>query len=502
MIEIVVDNRIRIPRAQLYEDVVQALLQEFAYKNPQYEWNKSSGLPFWNLPKKYMTGIADTKEVSLPRGGLQRVRDVLTEFDLEWSIEDRRILGAPDVSPEDIPDHLLTPYEHQEELVDAAREREQCLLKAPTGSGKTVVVFNLISRWKVPSLVVVPNSTLMRQWQKRIPIELGMDLRDVGIIKGRKTKLRPLTLAMPQTLSKRLAGDGGQDIRDYFGAVLCDEAQLFAADTFYRSIDPLPARYRIAVSADHTRKDRKEFLVYDLFGDVAKKITRKRLEKKGVILNVEIWVVPTKFRADWYGIPQVGEDGETNETELDFNRLLDTMLRDEDRNTLIYNVLRGVVEQEKKQILAFAHRREHVLMIDRTLSSYRYKTGFLLGGKSDEREFVRTVQGLESGTLDIGVGTYQSTGTGLDLPKIAMGLATTPIGGNRQFFNQVRGRFCRTIKDGSGEKTSARLYYLWDRHVYPSHLKNIAKWNDKVFVWTGTSWMPARHYLDSEKKNA
>jgi len=501
-----IDNRIRMKAAELGVDCVNALKQEFTHKNPKRESMQYMKIPgFWNEPKFYATFKRDNDAqgvewYSFPRGGMARIRAVLEEFELEWEEIDERNEGAPDVRREDIPDHRLTPYEHQLEAVDAAMQREQCLIQAPTGSGKTVVVFNLISRWKVPSLIVVPTAALMRQWEKRIPIELG--IKDYGFIRGKHTKLRPVTLTMPATLAKRLEQEGAQEIRDYFGAVFGDEAQLFAADTFYRSIDPMPARYRIAVSADEKRKDKKEFLIYDLFGDVAKKITRKRLVKQGVILDVEIWVIPTEFRADWYGLSQENEEGESDEEgtekkKLDFDRLLNEMLRNDERNRLVYETIKRTVDGGK-QILALAHRREHCWTIDRTLASYAMRIGALIGGADNKRIFEETFAKLESGDLDVGVGTYQATGTGLDLPRIAVGIGVTPIAGNKQFFNQVRGRFCRTVKDGSIEKKDAKLYYLWDKHVYPSHLKNLMKWNSKVVVWTGTSWIDARHYLEEE----
>lgn len=497
MIDILLDNRVRLQRSQTPKDVISALQDEFKHSNPEIWKMRKLGFSTKGIPEHFITWDQTETGISFPRGGLQRVREVLTEFGLEWEIDDQRTEGAPDARGE-IPDHLLKPYDYQEECVGAAIEREQGIIKAPTGSGKTVMVFAAISRIKLASLVVVPNKILMRQWLERIPIELGLDIDDIGMIQGSKMKLRPITLAMVRTLYNRVGPDADPKVRemiaDYFGVVACDEAQLFAAETFFNAIDPLPARYRLAVSADHTRKDRKEFLIYDIFTDVVKSITRKRLIKQGAVLDVEIWVIPTDFCADWYGVPEDEDD----DHHIDFDRLLNLMLMNDDRNKLAYKVIDETIK-EGNQILAFSHRREHCLTVDRTLSAHHYRTGFLLGGPEDEREFVKTLDGLKSGSLDVGVGTYQSTGTGLDLPRIGVGLAMTPIAGNRQFFGQVRGRFCRTIKDGSTEKTTARLYYLWDRNVYPKHLRNLVAWNDKVFIWTGTSWTSARHYLELEE---
>jgi superfamily II DNA or RNA helicase len=509
-VPIVIDNRIRISLDDVDVDCLNALKKEFEHKNSKRASMKHLGIQgWWNEPETYVTWqestapriepngrIGATDNISFPRGGMSRIRSVLGEFGYEWDVQDLRNIGAPDVRREDIPDHLLEPYDFQLEARAIAIEKEQCIIKAPTGSGKTVIVFSLISFWKTASLILVPTSALMRQWMKRIPIELGIDPKDVGLIKGTKMKLRPITLAMPQTVSKRFQEGKGEEIADYFGAVFADEAQLFAANTFYNAVDPIPARYRITVSADHTRKDRKDFLVTDLFGDVAKSITKKRVIASGHVLDVEIWVIPSNFRADWYGLPDE-EDEDGNEQHIDFDRLLDEMLRDDVRNKLVYDAI-GEQIKNGKQSLAFTHRREHCLMIDRTLTACGYRTSYLLGGDDNKVEFEKTIEGLEQGTIDVGIGTYQATGTGLDLPRIGVGIGVTPIAANKQFFNQVCGRLARTVKDGSVEKTTAKLYYVWDRFVYPKHLRNLMKWNNKVFVWTGTSWMSARHYIEGE----
>jgi len=64
---------------------------------------------------------------------------------------------------------------------------------------------------------------------------------------------------------------------------------------------------------------------------------------------------------------------------------------------------------------------------------------------------------------------------GHDMPIIRAGVATTPISrSNPQFFNQVRGRICRTAES----KDAAVLYYLWDREVFPDQLRHLQRWND------------------------
>ena len=119
---------------------------------------------------------------------------------------------------------------------------------------------------------------------------------------------------------------------DVFGTVICDEVQRFAAKTLFAAVELWPARYRVGISADESRKDKKEFLTYDLFGDVAADIKRDDLIISGNVLDVEVRIVETDFRFPRYA-----------ETK-DFNELLEGMRTDEPRNQIILDLARAEAE--------------------------------------------------------------------------------------------------------------------------------------------------------------
>lgn len=278
------------------------------------------------------------------------------------------------------------------------------------------------------------------------------------------------------------------------GGVLVHNCQKCAAKTYVEAVDAFPAKYRLGVSADERRKDRKEFLTHDLFSDVAYEVRRDELEASGHVLNVEIRVVPTDFEAEWFGI--VDEDDADSEKEgVNFGRLLEEMTVDAGRNALVERCVVDEVERGE-QVIALTHRREHCQAIARALVARGVPTGFFIGGADYAREFESTRAGIDAGTLRVGVGTYGALGYGINLPAVAAGVATTPIASNKQQFNQVRGRLCRL----AAGKTAARLYYLWDRRVYPGHLRNLVAWNSRVSVLERGRWVDARHYLKQRSK--
>jgi superfamily II DNA or RNA helicase len=368
---------------------------------------------------------------------------------------------------------------------EAAERRQNCLIEGSTGAGKTTVLYSLLSRLKRRALVMVWTGALLDQWRERAVAELGLSPGDVGVIQGGTERVEALTICMQQTIASRMER-GDTSLVGEFDVLCCDEVQRMAADTCYAAVDPFSARYRVGVSADHTRHDEKDVLIRDLFGDVAEKITEEETIAAGATVDVEVYVVPTKFRAPWYRYRR------------DFNLLLEQMTADEERNALALRIARAVVEQGE-QVLGFTHRVEHAATLDSRLVGMGIRSGLLLGGAENRTAFQRAAAGFRSGDLRAGVGTYQAIAQGIDLPSVSRGVCLTPIHNNRQQLGQVRGRICRS-SDG---KDFGRLYVLHDVAIYGlKPVRNFVSWFRTVRCWDGTAWVDGRDWLRSKGARA
>jgi superfamily II DNA or RNA helicase len=477
-VRVTVDSRVRIALADLPDGVADQIRARFDHENP------AAGK--LGEPERYRTwrdvpapGPEQTPELSVPRGGMSRVRAVLRENGLCWAVADRRTWLYP---ADGFPDHLRTERPYQARLRAAAEAKENCLLHGATGSGKTCVLYSLLARLKRRALVMVWMKSLLEQWLDRAEQELGMAREDVGIIQGSTERLEPLTLCMQQTIASRFS-KGDVSLADQFDILACDEVQRMAADTCYAAVDPFTARYRIGVSADSSRRDLKEFLTHDLFGDVAEEITEEETIEAGATVDVEVCCVPTNFKAPWYRFRQ------------DFNRLLAQMTADEERNALILRIAAKVVS-EGEQVLLFTHRVEHARVLDSRLVGLGIRSGCLLGGVDNEVAFARAAEGFRSGDHRAGVGTFGAIGQGIDLPSVSRGIVTTPISNNKQSMNQVRGRICRS-SDG---KEFGRLYVLVDEHIYGRKpVRNFVQWFRSVKVLKGSVWVDGAVYLRSRR---
>lgn len=495
-----IDRRIWLPLAMLPEDIIGRLrrahttpnpafkkMANFIARHPKGRWMKNTE------PEKYVSHSQEGGLLSLPRGSMPAVRAALQSAGLAWNVDDRRSAGNPKLRFKTTLQHRPDPTSpdggslrwYQSEAVDVAIRKQNCLLRAPTGSGKTTTALAIVAAAQVPTMIVVWNGGLLDQWAQRIERELGLSPDQIGRFGGGKRVLRPITLAMQQSLVR-----APDSLFEQFGMVIADEVQRYAASTFVNVIERFPAKYRIGVSADETRKDRKEFLIYDAFGDVAHEVTQDELVQEGSVLDVTCELVPTDFQAPWY-VEQVQA-----KLNADQKRLLDEMVASEPRTQQALQLVLADVQQGH-QVLVLSHRIEHCRIVAEKLQALGVKVGLMLGGADNAAQLRETARGLGTGAVQVGVGTVQAVGVGVDIPSLARGVLMTPIGNNRQLYGQIRGRLCRKGKD------DAVLRVLWDQHVSGvAVVKNMTRWNRAMYVVHDGARVAGRVYLKTLKETA
>lgn len=458
-LDITVDNRIRIP-ADADPAFVKQLRLATTHVNPDYSKKRAMGFWTGDTPGKVSTWRDDGLDFSLPRGASQRLRRIAREFGIALVWSDKRVRAPVEWKPCRVP-----ARDYQETGVGRCVAVEQGIVKAPTGSGKTYMALATLPRIGERALVIVRDRNLLAQWLDRAVDNLGLDPREIGIVQGSKRNIgERLTIALQQTLYAKTFPL--QEFASKFGAILVDEVQDSAARTVQETVDAFPARVRLGFSADHSRRDRKEFLIEDLFGDVIYEVGKSDLEQKGAVVPVIVRLVPTDFEAPWYS--------ESDPVERDFTRLVSEMSADEERCKVVRRVVQELVTSGGVPCLVFTHRREYAeRLAERELPADGIPTGLLLGSEENAVQFEESKSLLLSGNLKVAVGTFKAVGQGIDIPNVMSGVCATPVGG-KQFFGQVRGRICRVVPG----KSVGYLYYLWDSKVFPTVASNLWKWND------------------------
>lgn len=499
-ITLTIDNRLRLPLSALDQTTADELKREFTHKNPEKQKleRQAEGAKF-NTAKPFLKHVLAKKAaaepatiptwlvrdgvLSLPRGGRDRVMNLLEDAGYFVSIDDLRTDGT--LPRPNLRHHVeLRPF--QKGIVEAGMRDEEGIARSPTGSGKTVALTALMVEANLPSLIIVNEAGLLNQWVRCLRGDLGLGRDEIGIIGDGEKRIRPVTVAMQQTLKNCV-----DQVAPYFGFVGCDEAHLFAAKTFLEVVDRFPARYRVGVTADEKRKDQKEFLLYDVIGPVIATVSEESLLDAGFILDVEVRLVPTSFKRAWW------EDADPRARGMMFDRLLSEMSEDSDRNDLAAELATRIARDEGVQVLVMAHYVDHCRRLLADVARTNPSVGLLVG--EDKDAYTRSLAGLMQGSVRIGVGTYRKMGTGIDIKTLSRGVAVTPVHLNRHFLKQMLGRYCRSAEG----KTDSIVYVLWDREIFGlAPVENFSRWARTVTVKDGGGWTDAKSFLKRERAGA
>jgi superfamily II DNA or RNA helicase len=492
----ILDSRLHIPIDAEHEGAIAWLRSATDHANPGHAKALRMGR---EAPERIVsheeTQIDGVLYLSVPRG--------LYPALLPPEVADRRVkrtssIGATRSRVE------LRPY--QRALIDAAKAEETCLWRAGQGAGKTTAALALIAELGQRALVVVHTATLARQWAERCEAELGIV---PGAIGDGRWDLRDVTIGMAQTLRTsmhRIPGD--------FGILVVDEVQTAGAPTYSEIVDRCPAFYRVGISGDERRADGREFLIYESFGEVACEVPNEELIALGNVHAVEVRVVLSQFRSEQWdrACAAVVEARDSRNVweqrkaargrEAAHSRLLGELGSDRVRNEIVTGLVLECAG-EGEAVIVLTSRREHASRIEGDLvARTQLRTGLLLGGKPSLREFGSTLDGLRSGNVRVAIGTYQAIGVGFDVPRIARGICTMPVAGNRkgeQQWKQYRGRFARP----SPGKRDAVLYYIHDEACFgKGPIANLVKWNDRVVVRVGSDWVSGKEWLKQHGNKA
>ena len=304
---------------------------------------------------------------------------------------------------------------HQEELFDViiGHAKYNCggIIKATTGSGKTVLGLAVACALSYPTLVVVPTKAIMRQWIERVREFTNVE---AGIIQQNTCDVKPITIAMIHSLARR----GNYGLYDRFGLVIYDEVHVTSAETFSRTVHLFNSRYRLGLSATPRRKDGMENVFLWHIGSVIAEYSAVEIKPKVVALSY--------YSTRTAQIGCVGKDG------LILGKYLNKIAKDTVRTRLISKAVARAYKEDR-EVLVLSDRLKVLddmrAILTNEFNVPRADIGYMTGTtKQPERKIL--------------LATYECAGLGFDKPALDTLVFATP----RSDVEQAVGRLMRSGK--------------------------------------------------------
>ncbi len=373
-LEIVLSNRIFIPKADLPPAFRNRLLQLAAFQNPEFHKAQAMRLPTFDKPRIIACAEEHPEHIALPRGCLDECKALMRRHKVRHKMKDLRTEGTP----------LQCEFTGtlRPEQITASRAllaHENGVLAATTAFGKTVLAACMIARRGCSTLVLVHRKQLMDQWAERLAEFLDFPDKSIGRLGGGRRKLRgQIDIALIQSLVRKDVVD--DRIADY-GHIIVDECHHLSARSFERAIGQARAKYVLGLSATVQRKDGHHPIIFMQCGPVRHGVNAKD-QARARPFRHEVIVRPTSFRPNH----EPEEDA-----RAEFQEITRSLISSDRRNAMIVGDIRQAIQDERHPLL-LTERTEHLHLLDKALRDSGLETVVLRGGLSKSR----VAQAMES----------------------------------------------------------------------------------------------------------
>ena len=203
----------------------------------------------------------------------------------------------------------LTAFEHQKDMILALNHNIEFkgqsipfyrgVVDGATNSGKSLVIaglmLNLVGDQRM--LIIIHRKTIYRELLEYYTSVFG----EIGQVNDKEYKIKPVTLAMIQTLSRKIDNANIKKDLSQFTVLACDEVHYSGSKMYSSVLVHCPASVRIGTSG--TSFDSSDIVskmvIVGLFGPRLKTISKREMMDKGISapVSVHIHLVNTILRA-------------------------------------------------------------------------------------------------------------------------------------------------------------------------------------------------------------
>ena len=334
------------------------------------------------------------------------------------------------------------------------------------GLGKTVIGISIACQLRRRTAILVHKDFLASQWRERI--QMFTNNATVGVVQRDKCEVdRDFVLIMIQTLiSGRYSAELFQDM----GLVIADESHHIAAQSFVKSMEYFPAKYRLSLTATPDRSDGLTKIVNWHLGPRTVTITRNQTCKSGVHVKM-IEYTPK------HCVVKRRYDG----TVL-LPSLVTALCEESRRNQVILEEINKLLEDKGNNILVLTDRRKHVAFFEKqipSLCNFSGGIGQYVGVTTKKAKAERERVAENCRTI---VSTYAMSSEGLDIKRLNCVVLASP----KKNVEQSVGRVMRS------ESSEVKIIDIWDSSY--TVLFHLGKARSRLYQSKG--YLQTRHRIN------
>lgn len=437
----VICQRIFVEKAGLPSVLLNQIRRLAAFQNPEFYKKQSMRLSTALTPRIISCAEECTDHVSLPRGCLSELEDLLRAYGSALEMEDKRTEGE---SAAFAFQGRLTAI--QQQAVRTLLGHDMGVFVAPPGVGKTVVGTYLAAARQRNTLVLVHRKPLLDQWLAQLALFLGLERRDIGQIgAGKRRPNGKLDVAMIQSLVRKGQVD---DIIANYGHVLIDECHHVPAVSFERVLSEAKARYITGLTATPQRRDGHHPILSMQIGPVLFAVPAGEQAVRRPFVH-RLIVRETGFQ------PTALPEGAA------IQELYAALAADGNRNDLIIGDVLKALEEGHSPIL-LTERRDHLEHFAERLSGKVRHLITLHGGMTakERREVLARVAAVPRNEVRLLLATGRYIGEGFDDARLDTLFLALPVSWKGTLV-QYTGRLHRLYEG----KTKVRIYDYVDSSV-------------------------------------
>lgn len=394
-----IGNRIRIEDPS--KEVVDWAKKNLVFPNPQYEQKKRMGLWTGTTPRHLQIYEWDGNTIVLPFGVCREIMPMVRGCLTTTAFKQDTVI--------DYGGRNMELYDYQEEAVARMMDAKYGILKATTGSGKTVMGIAMIKRFRRRALWLCHTADLLKQSRDRALRYIPEELTGT-ITEGKVNVGIGVTFATVQTMAVL-------DLtmyRDYWDVVIVDECQMVgsSATTFTRYekvLNHLAARHKIGLSATPERSDGLTGAMFALLGKVAYEVPESAVADR--VMGARIRPVMTDTR--------ITDECLNDDGTINYVKLITHLVEDEKRNRMIADT---IIENRGRSCLVLSDRLEQLVEIMLMLPDEMKEDACFINGKmtSKEDKALREqyIEQMRTGEKKYLFASFSLAKAGLDIPRL------------------------------------------------------------------------------------